>query len=58
LRVLDASGRIVRRLTASGGPVQWDGRDDRGTPAAAGMYWVRYDGAAGTITKRIVKLGR
>ena len=58
LRVLDASGRVVRRLAASGGAVQWDGRDDRGTRAAAGIYWVRYDGAAGTITKRVVKLGR
>ena len=58
LRVLDASGRVVRRLAASGGRLQWDGRDDRGTSAAAGIYWVRYEGTAGTITKRVVKLGR
>ena len=58
LRVLDASGRVVRRLAASGGPVQWDGHDDRGSSTAAGIYWVRFDGSAGTITKRVVKLGR
>ena len=58
LRVIDASGRLVRRLPASGGAVQWDGCDDRGTRAAAGIYWVRYDGTAGTVTRRVVKLGR
>lgn len=58
LRVLDASGRVVRRLPANGGPVQWDGHDDRGGSTAAGIYWVRFDGSAGTITKRVVKLGR
>jgi subtilisin family serine protease len=58
LRVLDASGRVVRRLATSGGPVHWDGRDERGSATAAGIYWVRYDGPAGTVTKRVVKLGR
>jgi hypothetical protein len=58
LHVLDASGREVRRFTTSGGAVRWDGRDERGTMAAAGVYWVRYAGAAGTVTKRVVKLGR
>ena len=38
--------------------MQWDGRDDRGTRAGAGIYWVRFDGAAGRVTKRVVKLGR
>jgi subtilisin family serine protease len=58
LRVIDASGRLVRRLRASGGAVQWDGHDDSGASTPAGIYWVRYDGAAGTVTKRVVKLGR
>lgn len=58
LRVHDASGRLVRRIATSGGAAQWDGADDRGTPAGAGIYWVRFDGAAGTVTKRVVKLGR
>jgi hypothetical protein len=58
LRVLDASGRVVRRLDTHGGAVRWDGRDDRGSATAAGVYWVRYAGAAGTVTRRVVKLGR
>ncbi len=58
LRVLDASGRVVRRLATSGGPVHWDGRDEHGTASAAGIYWVRFEGAAGAVTKRVVKLGR
>ena len=58
LRVLDASGRVVRRIATRGGVAHWDGRDDRGSAAAAGVYWVRYDGPAGTVTKRVVKLGR
>lgn len=58
LRVLDASGRLVRRIATSGGNAHWDGRDQRGTPAGAGIYWVRFSGTAGTVTKRVVKLGR
>jgi len=58
LRVLDASGRLVRRMATSGGEANWDGRDDHGTAAGAGIYWVRFSGAAGTATKRVVKLGR
>ena len=58
LRVMDASGRLVRRIATSGGKAQWDGKDDRGTAAGAGIYWVRFTGAAGTATKRVVKLGR
>jgi hypothetical protein len=58
VRVLDAGGRLVRRIATSGGAVQWDGRDERGTPAGAGIYWVRFSGSAGAVTRRVVKLGR
>jgi hypothetical protein len=58
LRVLDASGRVVRRIVTSGGAAQWDGHDERGTRAPAGIYWVRFSGVAGTATRRVVKLGR
>ena len=57
LRVLDASGREVRRLATGGGAVRWDGRDARGASAAAGIYWVRFAGSAGTATRRVVRLG-
>jgi hypothetical protein len=58
VQVLDASGRRVRDLTTAGGPVQWDGRDADGGPVAAGLYFVRFTGAAGTATRRVVRLAR
>jgi flagellar hook assembly protein FlgD len=58
VRVLDASGRVVRHLETAGGPVEWDGQDTRGGTAAAGIYWLRWDGNAGSVTRRVVKLGR
>jgi hypothetical protein len=44
--VFDASGRLVRRLASGVFPsgirsVTWDGRDDRGESASAGVYFVR-----------------
>ncbi len=46
LEVFDARGRLVRRLldgTVAAGrlPVTWDGRDDQGRDAAAGIYVAR-----------------
>ncbi|MEZ4648277.1 MAG: FlgD immunoglobulin-like domain containing protein [Candidatus Eisenbacteria bacterium] len=45
-RIIDASGRLVAPLfrgdLASGDhAVSWNGRDERGRPAPAGVYWVR-----------------
>ena len=58
LSVIDASGREVRRLVTSSGTATWDGRDARGVASPAGVYWVRFSGAAGRVTTRVVKLGR
>ena len=58
LSVIDASGREVRRLATSGGIATWDGRDARGVASPAGVYWVRFRGSAGSVTTRVVKLGR
>ena len=46
VRVLDVSGRLVRTIgaeTLGAGThrVEWDGRDDRGVLAAAGVYFMR-----------------
>lgn len=46
LAVFDVTGRRVRlleeaRLEAGAHVIPWDGRDDRGEPAPAGMYYVR-----------------
>ena len=45
IAITDVRGRLVRtlRVGASGGAVRvrWDGRDERGRPAASGRYWAR-----------------
>ena len=63
LSVIDASGRMVRRLATTGGAATWDGRDERGIATPAGVYWVRFSGIVGVPvttgpTIRVVKLGR
>ena len=58
LSVIDASGREVRRLVTTGGTATWDGRDAHGVASPAGVYWVRFHGVAGSVTARVVKLGR
>ena len=46
--VYDASGRLVRRLPASGGgSFSWDGRDEGGTEVACGVYFARAFSADG-----------
>ncbi|MEQ1832136.1 MAG: cytochrome c peroxidase [Candidatus Eisenbacteria bacterium] len=62
LTVFDAQGRSVRRLidgaTQLAGPysVVWDGRDDHGRPAAAGVYFYRLENGSNSATTRTVKL--
>ncbi|MCB1150234.1 hypothetical protein KDK88_01705, partial [bacterium] len=52
LTVHDAAGRVIRTLVnevRAAGPNQvvWDGRDERGTEAAAGVYFVRVESRQG-----------
>jgi len=59
LRVLDASGRVVRTLLASDpgrGPrsLDWDGRDDAGRSVASGSYRVRLDQRGRAVERRVV----
>ena len=61
LRVYDIGGRLVRvlldeRRDAGYSEVRWDGRDDRGAPAASGVYFVRLRAGADTAQKKIVLL--
>jgi hypothetical protein len=61
LRVLDVTGRTVRTLTsgdfaAGRHDVTWDGTDARSNPVAAGVYFYRLETAAGTETRRMVKM--
>jgi len=61
LQVFDAGGRRVRalahgRVTAGAHAVDWDGRDEHGHTAPAGMYWTRLMTPMGTITARLVRV--
>lgn len=59
--VLDVSGARVRTLhdgELPAGPhvLRWDGRDAGGARAAAGLYWVRATGTAGSAARPVVLL--
>lgn len=61
LRLFDARGRLVRSLFAGPLPAghhqfEWNGRDEYGRDAAAGVYWYRVKAAEGTATRRIVRV--
>lgn len=61
LTVHDVAGRRVREIEsgeAAAGPREaaWDGRDARGRPLAAGVYFVRLQTAAGERTRRVTVL--
>jgi hypothetical protein len=56
LELVDAGGRVLRRW-APGGPaaLEWNGRDDRGAPVPAGVYYARTPGAD-RIACRLIRL--
>jgi hypothetical protein len=59
LAVIDASGRRVRDLLRGALPagtrmIRWDGRDDAGARAAAGVYFVRLEYDGRVSAKRLV----
>lgn len=61
LEIVDAAGRVIRRArlaAAAPGRLQWrwDGRTDAGAPAPAGEYRVRAFGAAGGMSRALVRL--
>jgi flagellar hook assembly protein FlgD len=61
VRIVDVAGRDVRVLDAGPGAagrqrVVWDGRDGRGMPAAAGIYFVRLQVEERTWTRKILLL--
>ncbi len=63
VRVYDLRGRLVRLLhegpvTATAGVLTWQGRDDAGRAAAAGVYLVRLRGPDGRTAVRRVTLVR
>ncbi|MGH2571046.1 MAG: FlgD immunoglobulin-like domain containing protein [bacterium] len=59
LAVYDAAGRLIRTLVDGIIPPgtqthPWSGTDVNGTPAAAGVYFLRLDTVAGTKTQKII----
>jgi ligand-binding sensor domain-containing protein len=47
LRIVTASGELVRRMTTRGGQVEWDGRDLDGRIVRSGMYLIVAVGTGG-----------
>ena len=59
LEVIDADGRRVRRWAGRlPATVTWDGHDDDGRVATAGVYWVRGMRAGRPLTRRMVRIAR
>ena len=61
LRVFSVDGREVRTLVSGPRPAgpqsaTWDGRDARGTRAAAGVYFARLQVAGHVLARRLVRL--
>jgi flagellar hook capping protein FlgD len=59
--VHDAAGRRIRRLAdrffAPGDiGLEWDGRDDTGRRAAAGVYWIVAVGEGQSVSRKVVRL--
>jgi hypothetical protein len=58
-RVYNVAGRLVRTLLSGEQPagrliVAWDGRDNRGSPVAAGIYFYRMQAGTFLKTKKLV----
>lgn len=56
--VIDVTGRQVRNLFSRSLPagaqeLSWDGRDDSGRPAGAGVYFLVVESGAGRLTRKV-----
>jgi C1A family cysteine protease len=62
LRIYDVSGRVVRELmnsqqvAAGGHSVSWDGLDERGNPAASGVYFYVLTAGERSDSRRMILL--
>ncbi|MBD3161927.1 MAG: hypothetical protein GF346_06540 [Candidatus Eisenbacteria bacterium] len=54
--VVDPAGRRIRSWSTDGVRTVWDGRDERGRPAAPGVYWVRW--TAQGVPSAVVRVTR
>jgi hypothetical protein len=63
LRIYDAAGRLVKGMSFGARPagqqeIRWDGRDEQGRKAPAGVYLTRITTGDGTRLGRLVIIGR
>lgn len=58
VEIFDAVGRCWRTLVRAGGPaaLQWNGTDNAGREAPAGVYLVRLESEAGRTAQRLVRI--
>jgi hypothetical protein len=55
--IFDPAGRLIRSLPAArgaSGSISWDGRNERGDRAAAGVYFLRLHAGATAITRPLI----
>jgi hypothetical protein len=52
--IYDVAGRLVRRLSPRTGVNEWNGLDNAGARAPAGVYWIRVGDGTRTATTRVV----
>ncbi|HEX7077663.1 MAG TPA: T9SS type A sorting domain-containing protein [Candidatus Eisenbacteria bacterium] len=58
LAIYDVQGRLVHAMGSGAGAspyaAEWNATDRRGRPVPSGVYFLRYEGLAGTIVRRFV----
>jgi hypothetical protein len=56
VEIHDAFGRAVRFLRSAppNRLARWDGRDERGRPVPPGLYFIRFSGPRGAVTRPLV----
>ncbi len=56
VRILAPDGRVVRRISATGGSVEWDGRTDDGQDVPSGVYVIAAVGTQGAAYGKVAVL--
>jgi hypothetical protein len=62
IRIVDTAGRVIwkggegRELPGGTHTIRWDGRNDSGTPARSGVYFVQVRSGSASLSRRIAVL--
>lgn len=59
LKVYDVQGRLVRnlgsaRFSAGSHALQWDGRDESGTPVSTGIHFIRVEAGGTSVVQKVI----